>query len=111
MNLQNLALRKGKEVAGYNVSNKERTGCPAVRGTDSSQIQTWTTQRKSLGGFQDEGIRFFATDRPSKSQLRDERAREHVKDLSSKHQANKVARAIDKVSCTQFTLLALLTRL
>lgn len=65
--------------------------------TDTLQIQIWTKHKKSLGGLQDENVRFFATDRPSNSQLREERAKEHVRDLSTKHQANKVARAIDKV--------------
>ncbi|TVY83764.1 Amino-acid acetyltransferase [Lachnellula suecica] len=77
MILQNLALKKGKEVAGHN-------------------IQCWAKGGRRLGTCHEDGTRGFATEKLSASQLRQELAKEHVKDLSNKQKAKKEARAVDK---------------
>lgn len=77
MNLQYMALKRGKEVVGYS-------------------IQLWNKGNTRNGSFKTESIRCFSGDRSSNSQLNDQAAKEHVKELSQKQKAKKKARALDR---------------
>ncbi|KAG4430445.1 hypothetical protein IFR05_014071 [Cadophora sp. M221] len=77
MILQELALKKGRQVAGHN-------------------IQSWAKRRKRSEYILDNGLRSYGSGRVPVSQLREELAKEHVKDLSNQQKAKKKARAIDK---------------
>ncbi|KAL2061667.1 hypothetical protein VTL71DRAFT_7044 [Oculimacula yallundae] len=77
MILQEIALKKGKQVAGHN-------------------IQSWAKRRRRTNIDLDNGLRSYGTGRGPVNQLREELAKEHVKDLSNQQKAKKMARAIDK---------------
>ncbi|CZR62497.1 probable Amino-acid acetyltransferase, mitochondrial [Phialocephala subalpina] len=77
MILQEIALKKGRQVVGHSV-------------------QSWTRQSKVCRGNLDNDIRCYGTERGLATQLREELAREHVKDLANQQKAKKKARAIDK---------------
>ncbi|KAH7391477.1 mitochondrial amino-acid acetyltransferase [Cadophora sp. MPI-SDFR-AT-0126] len=77
MILQEIALKKGRQVAGHN-------------------IQSWAKRRRRTECISDNGLRNFGSGRVPVNQLRQELAKEHVKDLSNQQKAKKKARAIDK---------------
>ncbi|KAH6716801.1 mitochondrial amino-acid acetyltransferase [Leptodontidium sp. MPI-SDFR-AT-0119] len=77
MILQELALKKGRQVAGHN-------------------IQSWAKRRRRSEYILDNGLRSYGSGRVPVNQLRQELAKEHVKDLSNQQKAKKKARAIDK---------------
>ncbi|CAG8983133.1 hypothetical protein HYALB_00004576 [Hymenoscyphus albidus] len=77
MVLQNIALKKGKEVAGHN-------------------LQQWSKRNNGILHRNDEGTRYHSVESSSNKQLREELAKEHVKELSNKQKAKKEAREIDK---------------
>ncbi|KAH7314170.1 mitochondrial amino-acid acetyltransferase [Rhexocercosporidium sp. MPI-PUGE-AT-0058] len=77
MILQDLALKKGRQVAGHN-------------------IQSWAKRRRRSEYIFDNKLRSYGTGRAPISQLREDLAKEHVKDLSNQQKAKKAARAIDK---------------
>ncbi|KAG9231208.1 mitochondrial amino-acid acetyltransferase [Amylocarpus encephaloides] len=79
MILQNIALKKGKEVAGHNW-----------------QMQTWSKRKKRVLSVQEDTVRLYATNNITKTQMREDLAKEHVKELSNKQKAKKDARAVDK---------------
>ncbi|XMA16283.1 hypothetical protein WAI453_009074 [Rhynchosporium graminicola] len=78
MILQEIAWKKGKQVAGHN-------------------IQSWAKRRRRTERTLDNGVRSYGFGRLPVNQSREELAKEHVKDLSNQQKAKKMARAIDKV--------------
>jgi amino-acid N-acetyltransferase len=94
MIFQNLALKKGKQVVGHNVSPQ----C-TERWEDLwlEEIQSWAKLRRPCESTQDNYARCYGTERALSNQLREELAKEHVKDLSNQQKAKKEARAHDKV--------------
>ncbi|KAE8444006.1 hypothetical protein EG329_001135 [Mollisiaceae sp. DMI_Dod_QoI] len=77
MILQEIALKKGRQVVGRNA-------------------QSWLRQSKVCRGSVDSDLRHYGTERGLATQLREKRAKEHVKDLANQQKAKKEARAIDK---------------
>ncbi|QSZ33114.1 hypothetical protein DSL72_002700 [Monilinia vaccinii-corymbosi] len=76
MILQNLALKKGKEVAGHN-------------------IPTLTKRRTNLGQNND-NWRTYTSNQSAASRVREELAKETCEKLSTQHQAKRRAKAIDR---------------
>lgn len=97
MNLQKIALNKGKEAAGHNVSQiPKRSG---ENTANITQFQSWTRRRRRCGSFLEHGSRCFAADSAPKKQLKEEPApvQENVATSHSK-QRKKQYKSIDRVS-------------
>ncbi|ESZ93485.1 hypothetical protein SBOR_6134 [Sclerotinia borealis F-4128] len=76
MLLQNLALKKGREAAGYNIQTL--TKCGSNHGQNHDTRRTYTSNQSAA------------------SRVRDDLAKETCEKLSNQHQAKKKAKAIDR---------------
>jgi len=92
MILQNLALKKGKQVVGHNVSQQCSDPWEKLW-----LEQIWAKRGRLCEGSQENYTRCYGTERRLSKQLREELAKEHVKNLSNQQKAKKEARAHDKV--------------
>lgn len=95
MNVQTIALKKGKDAISHRVSETLKNTPSGVSNTDSHQVQQCLSYKQgvSLGN-----LRCLSTEQDISNASKAERAKEHVKDLSNKHKAQKQVKALEKVS-------------